>query len=416
MKKAITLFSVFSLFVLINVSFISCEKQQEVPPQKTVIQIGEEEIQEANEAVYKTREFRGRERSYLSMDFSEVKKPSSLDEFTQYFHNPPIRQYWTGTCWCFATTSLLESELNRLGKGEIKLSEMFTVYWEYVEKARYFIQNKGDMHLGQGSEHNAVIERMKHYGAVPAETYTGLLQGETEHNHGELFREIRNYLMFCKENKYWDEEKAISYVKQILNKHMGKPPETVEVNGQSISPKEYLEDVLQLPLDDYVTFMSMKSMPFYSQGEYKVPDNWWHSDVYYNVPLDVFYELIGKALDKGYTVAFGGDVSEPGISGEQDIAIIPSYDIPFHFINQDSHEYRFSNRTTFDDHAIHAVGFTEFDGHDWFLIKDSGSGAQRGDFKGYYLFRDDYVKLKMLTFMIHKDAVSDVLAKFETSE
>ncbi|MGM0465158.1 MAG: C1 family peptidase [Acidobacteriota bacterium] len=414
MRTFKAIFLVFFLLIFINFSFVSCSKKEEVV-QKTVIQIGDEEFQEASEAVYKTREFRGQERTYLSADFSEINKPSSLDQFAAHFHNPPIRQYWTGTCWCFATTSLLESELKRLGKGDIKLSEMFTVYWEYVEKARYFIQNKGDMHLGQGSEHNAVIERMKQYGALPADAYTGLLSGETEHNHGKLFREIRDYLNFCKENEYWDEEKAVNYVKQILNKHMGKPPETIEIDGQTLTPKQYLEDVLQLPLDSYVTLMSLKYFPFYTQGEYKVPDNWWHSDVYYNVPLDVFHQSIKGALENGYTVALGGDVSEPGKSGDEDIAIIPSYDIPSQLINQDSREYRFDNRTTFDDHAIHAVGMSELDGHEWFLIKDSGSSAQQGDFKGYYFFRDDYVKLKMLTFMVHKDAVSEVLAEFKPS-
>jgi bleomycin hydrolase len=412
MRRFTTIFSVLFLLVCVCFFYLSCTEQEKTV-QKKVIQIGEEEIQECSEAIYKTREFRGHERTYLTTDFSKVAKPSSLEVFTTYFHNPPVRQYWTGTCWCFATTSLMESELKRLGKGEIKLSEMFTVYWEYVERARYFIQNKGDMQLGQGSEHNAAIARMKKYGVVPAEYYTGLLPGETEHNHGKMFQEIRNYLNFCKENEYWDEEKAVCYVKQILNKYMGKPPDSFEINGRSLTPREYMKDVLQLPLDDYVTFMSLKYFSFYTQGEYKVPDNWWHSDEYYNVPLDVFYNLIVSAIKKGYTVALGGDVSEPGISGEEDCAVIPSFDIPFALIDQDSREYRFDNRTSTDDHAIHAVGYTQLNGRDWFLIKDSGSSSQRGEFKGYTFFRDDYVKLKMLTFMVHKDAASEVLAEFE---
>lgn len=165
-----------------------------------------------------------------------------------------------------------------------------------------------------------------------------------------------------------------------------------------------------------MNFMSLKSFPFYTQVEYKVPDNWWHSDVYYNVPLDVFYKAILGGLKNGYTVALGGDVSEPGKSSEDDLAIIPSYDIPLELINQDSREFRFYNRTTFDDHAIHAVGYTEFDGQDWFLIKDSGRSAHMGELVGYYLFRDDYVKLKMLSFIIHKDAVSEILLEFAETE
>jgi len=62
---------------------------------------------------------------------------------------------------------------------------------------------------------------------------------------------------------------------------------------------------------------------------------------------------------------------------------------------------------------VHLVGYTRKDGHDWFLIKDSASGSQKGKYKGYFFFRDDFVKLKMLSFMVHKDAVKEILAKFK---
>lgn len=414
MKKGIIL-PICIFFLFLNFIFISCRQKEKIV-EKQMIQISDKELQEKDAAEYKTREIRGKERTYLSLDFSRVEKPGSPDSFTQYFHLPPIRQYKTGTCWCFSTTSFLESELKRLGRAEVKLSEMHTVYWEYVEKARRFIKQKGKSFLGEGSEHNAVIARMKKYGAVRASDYSGLLQGQKEHDHSQLFQEVKKYLQFCKENDYWDEEKATSYIKSILNKYLGKPPETIDVEGQKMTPKEYLDNVLQFPLDDYVYFMSGKSIPFYTKGEYKVPDNWWHSKEYYNLPLDEFYQAIVKALKKGYTVALGGDVSEPGISGEDDLAIVPTYDIPQKLIDQDSREFRFFNRTSFDDHAIHAVGYKETSDHTWLLIKDSGSGAYRGQFKGYYFYRDDYLRLKMLSFMVHKDAVADLLAKFKEKQ
>ncbi len=391
--------------------FLSCQKEpQETHP--AMIQLENEDLQPYNITTYKTRKFRGRERTYLSFDFNYLKKPESIDNFNKKFHFPPIRQFWTGTCWSFATTSFLESELWRLKKEKVKLSEMHTVYWEYIEKARRFIREKGDSFLGQGSEHNAVILRMKEYGAVRNSDYTGLLGDKTEHNHRELFQEIKNYLDFCKENEYWDETKSINYVKSILNKHLGKPPEIIEVNGKKITPKEYMENILELPLDDYICFMSTKSIPFYTKGEYKVPDNWWHSEEYHNIPLDDFYNAIKNAITKGYTLALGGDVSEPGLNGSEDVAIVPSFDIPQKLINQDSREYRFYNRSSSDDHAIHVAGYREQDNHTWFLVKDSGSGAQRGDVKGYYFYRDDYIKLKMLTFIVHKDAIKELLTKF----
>jgi len=411
MKKAGIIFYFFIFLVSLNFILISCGQREKVI-EKQMIQISDEELQERNTAIYKTREIRGKERKYLSLDFSRIEKPGSLEEFTQYFHFPPIRQYRTGTCWCFSTISFLESEMKRMGKMEVKLSEMYTVYLEFVEKARRFIKEKGNSYVSHGSEHDAVTARMKEYGTMRASDYTGLLPGQTEHNHGELLREITGYLKFCKENKYWEEEKAIAYVKSILNKHLGKPPDTIEVNGQTITPKEYLEKVLELPLDDYVSFMSLKSLPFYTKGEYKVPDNWWHSKEYHNVPLDDFFNAIVSAIQNGYTVNIGGDVSEPGINGENDIALVPTFDIPRKLIDQDCREFRFTNRTSTDDHAIHIVGYKEMGDYSWFLIKDSGGGAQRGQFKGYYFFRDDYIKLKMLSFMVHKDAVQELLKKF----
>lgn len=413
-KKTIKV--VFLLLISFSLIWsLSCksEKKEVAPVVKKIIQIGDREIQAKDEAIYKTREFEGQKREYLTLDFSNIDHPTSVAEFQQVFHQPPIRQYRTGTCWCFATTSFLESELKRLGRGEFKLSEMYTVYWEYVEKARRFIREKGNSFLGEGSEHNAVIARMKQYGAVPESAYTGLLPGKTEHDHAAMFNEIKNYLDFCQKNGYWDEDKAVDYVKLILNKYMGEPPSVIEVNGQKMTPKEYLDKVLQLPLDDYVAFMSFKYLPFYTKGEYRAPDNWWHSQDYYNVPLDEFYQAIVNALKKGYSVDLGGDVSEPGINSEVGLAIIPTFDILPSLIDQDSREFRFYNNTSTDDHAIHAVGITQKGDHTWFLIKDSGAGAHRGPYKGYLFYRDDYVRLKMLIFMVHKDAVADLLKKFQ---
>ena len=150
--------------------------------------------------------------------------------------------------------------------------------------------------------------------------------------------------------------------------------------------------------------------------EYEVGDNWWHSSDYYNVPLDVFMAALKNAVRKGYTLAIGGDVSEPGFDRTTQCAVVPDFDIPSAYINDDARQFRFSNHTTTDDHGLHLVGYLEKDGKDWYLVKDSGSGSRNNDPNakefGYYFFSEDYVKLKMMDFMVHKDAVKDILAKF----
>jgi len=358
-----------------------------------------------------TTNFYGKPDTVLTMQLVDVKIPPSVESFQSCFHFPPIPQDTTGTCWAFSGISFLESELYRLHSKKIKLSELFVVYWEYVEKAREYLRTRGKSLFAQGSQSEAVILRMKKYGIVPQTDYTGLLPGKTRHSHKKLHREMKDYLNFVREQGNWDEEIALTTIKLILNKYLGEPPSEIIFNGEKMTPKEFLDKQLQLPSDDYVSLMSFKYQPFWTKGSYKVPDNYWHSQEYYNVPLDQWYRALLNAIQQGFTLEIGGDVSEIGKLGEHDIAIVPAFDIPPEKINQDAREFRFDNKTSADDHGIHLVGYQRYQGHDWFLVKDSGSSSRKGKFEGYYFFRGDYIKLKMLTFMVHKAAVADLFEK-----
>jgi bleomycin hydrolase len=121
-----------------------------------------------------------------------------------------------------------------------------------------------------------------------------------------------------------------------------------------------------------------------------------------------------QAIRNGYTMEIWGDVSEPGLEGHAGIAVIPSFDIPSQYIDENARIFRYKNGTTGDDHGIHLVGYTERDGHDWYLIKDSGSGSRNNSHRGYYYYSEDYVKLKMLGFLIHKDAVPEIVSHIKT--
>jgi len=354
----------------------------------------------------------GKEKEILSFDMSDFKHVRDLDAYDPVKHVEPIRQDTTGTCWCFCGTSMLESELMRMGQPETPLSRMFTVYWEYVEKCRYYVQTKGESLVAQGSQIEAMLNRIRQYGLVRASDYDGLVDGETVYNHRGLLKEITIYLDYIKENELWYEDQVVQNVRAILDRHMGPVPESITVNGETLTPLEYLEKTGLNP-DDYVAFISFKKYPFWTMQEYDVPDNWWDSDNYYNVPLENFYDALKKAIQNGYSAAIFGDVSEPGKYGWEDIAVVPSFDIPSSLINQDSREFRFYNETSTDDHGVHLVGYKRYKGEDWFLIKDSAASAWRGDFDGYHFFHGDYIKLKILGFIIHKDAVQNLLSEFE---
>jgi bleomycin hydrolase len=353
------------------------------------------------------------EKKSFKMDFTGMDLPTDKEQFTYFWHNDPISQGNTGTCWCFSTTSYFESEIYRLSGQKIKLSELYTVYWEYVAKARRYVQERGDSEFGEGSESNAVVRIWREYGVVPAEAYGGKLEGQVHHDHSKMFAEMETYLKSVKEQNAWNEEQVVATIKSIMNHWLGVPPAKVQVKGKWYTPQEYLAKVTNLKLDDYVDILSILEQPYYQSVEYTVPDNWWHNADYHNVPLDDFMVAVKKALKSKYTIVIGGDVSEAGYESWNEVAMVPTFDIPSEYIDEHAREFRFANRTTTDDHGIHMVGYLEKDGVTWFLIKDSGAGSRNGNNKGYYFYHEDYVKLKIMDFMVHKDVVSDLLKKFE---
>ena len=350
-------------------------------------------------------------RRELRMSFAGIHAPASTADFTQSWHNPPVSQGLSGMCWCFSTTSYFESEVRRCTGRELKLSELYTVYWEYVEKAREFVRTRGASEFGEGSESNAVVRIWKKYGVVPGAAYTGLLGGKKYHDHTALFAEMRAYLAGVRAQNAWNEETVLGTIRGILDHYLGAPPSTVEVDGRMMTPQQYLAGVVRLNLDDYVEIMSLMELPYYARVEYAVPDNWWHGRDYCNVPLDDFMRVIRKTVRAGQTICIGGDTSEPGLDGHAGVAVIPSFDIPPEAIDESARQFRFSNGTTGDDHGIHIVGYAEREGKDWYLVKDSGSGSRNNAHPGYYFYREDYVKLKMLTLTVHRDMVKDILAK-----
>ena len=358
---------------------------------------------------YENKKYSEGQKDKFIMDFEGIDLPKSKDEFTTFWHNDPISQGNSGMCWCFSTTSFYESEIYRTTGRKIKLSELYTVYWEYVEKARRYVQKLGNSLFEQGSMGNHIPIIWTKYGIVPAEAYTGLDEDAPFHDHDALFDEMKAYLDFIKENHIWDEETAIKTIKMILNNHLGEPPSEIVVDGKKMSPKEYFKKVVKINFDDYIDILSLLQQPYNQFTIYPVPDNWWKSSDYFNIPLDTFMIIIKKAVRDGYSIVIGGDVSEPGYYSYAEVAMIPTFDIPSDYIDENARQLRFSNKATTDDHGIHIVGYKEKDGKDWYLIKDSGSGSRNGPNKGYYFYHEDYIKLKMMDFLVHKDVLKGII-------
>jgi bleomycin hydrolase len=353
----------------------------------------------------KAKDLRDSTATELRFDISKIVRPAFPDEFKSVFHFPPTPQDMTGTCWSFSGTSFIESEVYRLTSKKIKLSEMYTVYWEWVEKVRRFVRERGESEISAGSEEEALPRIIKQYGAVPRDVFYGLKPDFPHYVHNDLDREISQYTNYVRDHNLWDEDAVLTAVRIILDKYIGKPPETFEYEGAKYTPKQFATEVLKINPDDYVCAMSTLKVPFHAKGLFEAGDNWQRDSSYYNLPLDEWYGIIKNAIQRGYSVAIGGGTAEPGYYGMENLGVIPDFDIPQNYINQDSREYRIYRGTTGDDHGLHLVGYERKGNRDWFLIKDSGSGSRKGKLIGYFFFRDDYLRLKMLTFMVHKDAM-----------
>ena len=341
--------------------------------------------------------------------------PESTAVFRPVFHFPPVNQDTTNACWSFSTLSFIESEMQRINGHPVKLAVMFPVYYAFVEKTKYFVASRGTSRLMPGDLFPTVIDIIRSYGIVPEEAYHGQADGSPVYSHRRLEAEIEELKEFILQNSLWNEATVLEKLTFILDKYLGRPPETFVYQGETFTPKSFAARFVNLPWDDYLLVTSFSYAPFWSFVKLSVPDNWRHVDRYYNVPLKDFYEGIVSALTNGYSLAIDGDIGEPGRRGGDDVCYIPSYDIPSAAINQAARDYRFERKITTDDHLMHMIGYRQKEDQDWFLVKDSWRDAWRGKFAGYFFFHADYVRLKVLAYLVHKDAVPEIRDKISSS-
>jgi bleomycin hydrolase len=325
--------------------------------------------------------------------------PGSIDVFEPFFHFPPKHQGLTGSCWAHTGISFIETEVERKQDIEIKLSVMQIVFWDFYQKCRYFIETRGEKTIRVGSQIGGTFRVAEEFGLIPEKDFPGNPTVEG-FDAGPLYDELVSYLDYLKNNNIWELESAMAYVKDILQKHLGDMPDEFKYDGKTYTPKSFYSKVLKFNPKKYIPIQSTMSFPFHEYENFPYPDHWWKGKEFYNIPLDEFYTAIVKAVKAGYSVPIGGDTSEPGYNRYAGIAFVPECDIPQDYINQDAREYRINNETTGDDHAVHIVGYVSLNGVDWFLIKDSSRTAYQSDHPGYYYYRGDYVKLKMLNAIV----------------
>ena len=352
-------------------------------------------------------------------------------------------QYRSGTCWCFSTLSFLEDEICRAGGGEIDLAEMWIVRNIYFEKAVKYVRLHGSLNFAVGGAAHDVTNGTRDYGIVPEEIYPGLNYGTELPEFNEIDAVLKAYVDAVIATADANGGKLTTAwqtgLNGILDAYFGKMPEKFTYKGKEYTPQSFAAS-LPIKMEDYVDITSYMHHPFYSTFVLEVPDNWsWGES--YNVPIDDMMNIIDNALENGYTIAWGSDVSEKGFSRTKAIAIVPEVDLEsmegteasrwgdlsprerdnmiYKFdkpgkeksITQEMRQEAYDNYETTDDHGMVIIGTAvDQNGNPYYKVKNSW-GVTASPYDGYYYFSRPFVAYKTMSYMVNKNAIPKDIRK-----
>ena len=373
----------------------------------------------------------------------QEKKSDSVYTFTTVKILPATsvkNQYRSSTCWSYSTISFLESELLRMGKDTFDLSDMFPVHKAYPEKAEMFIRFNGKHNFGPGGAAHDVINMIRKYGITPESAYSGHVIGEVNPVHGEMDAVLEADVEAVVKNP----NKKLSPVwlkgfNGLVDAYLGTIPEKFSYKGMEYTPKTFA-DALGLNLSDYVAVTSYTHHPFYSKFIIEIPDNWALEEVN-NVTMEDLIHIIDYSIMKGYTIAWGTDISEKGFSWRNGVAIVPDKNsvemagsdkerwtrlsdsekekalykfekiVPEKEITQEMRQLEFDNYQTTDDHGMHIIGIAnDQKGNKYYIVKNSW-GIEGNPYNGYIYVSESYVKLKTIDILVNKNSIPEELRK-----
>jgi bleomycin hydrolase len=364
-----------------------------------------------------------------SLKINASEKSKEAFKFTDVINieNTSIKnQGSSGTCWSYSANSFLESEMIRMGKKPVELSQIFSARNAYIEKGRNYVRMHGAVTLGDGGAFHDVMNMYRKYGAVPQSVYTGLNYGTDKNKFGEMAALGEALLAAVVKNPNgeltpnW--EKAYT---AVIDSYLGQTPKSFDYNGKKYTPESFAKEVVGINADDYIEISSLQEYPYYSKFVLMVPDNWAFDQVY-NVKLNELTEIIDNALKSGYTVAWGGDVSEKTFSWKNGVAFVAEKKLDdmtpeekadlFNgpkkeaVVTEEMRQKSFDNYTTTDDHGMHIVGLSkDQNGKEYYIVKNSWGTTN--DYKGYLYMTKEFVKYKTTDIMLNKKAISADMAK-----
>ena len=370
---------------------------------------------------------------------------SNKPVFTTIKENPITSikdQNRSGTCWDYSTLSYFESEILKATGKTYDLCEAFVANKTYMDRAVQVVRLHGDCQFAQGGSAYDVLHVLKNQGICPEDAmpFPGSLYGDSLNNFNEFFGQLEPYVAGIAKstaNKISSQWKV--GLQGILDAYLGQCPEKFTYEGKEYTPKSFAAS-LGLNFDDYVTITSYSHHPYYTQYAVEVQDNW-RNPLSWNLPMEDMARILENAVMNGYTVAWGGDVSEPGFTRKglayfvdtkkaeglsgSDMArwlklspakrtnLIDSLGckVPELEPTAEQRQQRFDNWELTDDHGMLIFGIAKDQhGKEYYMVKNSW--GETGDYKGIWYMTKNYIVANTMDFMVNKNAIpADILQK-----
>ncbi len=347
----------------------------------------------------------------------------------------------SGTCWDYSTLSFFEAEILKKTGKTYDLCESFVANKNYMDRAKTVVRMHGDAQFSQGGSAYDVLYVLKNYGICPQDAmpFPGSLTGDSLYNFNEFFSVMEPYVKAVATNKA---PKISNQWKQglqsILDAYLGKCPESFTYKGKTYTPKSFAAS-LGLDWNDYETFTSYTHHPFYTAFPVEVQDNW-RQPASWNLPMEEMMKIIDNAVMNGYTIAWGGDVSEPGFTRDglaymvdgkkiqstkgsdmarwlglsaakkKDIIAELGVNVPEVKASQELRQERFDNWELTDDHGMVIFGIAkDQNGKEYYMVKNSW--GETGAYKGIWYITKTFIAANTMDFMVNKNAVPKDIRK-----
>ncbi len=363
---------------------------------------------------------------------------SNKPVFTVVKENPITSmkdQHRSGTCWDYSTLSFFEDEILKKTGKTYDLCESFVANKNYMDRAVQVVRLHGDCQFAEGGSAYDVLYVLKNYGICPetAMPAPGTLYGDSLNNFGEFFSLLSPYVNAVAKNK--NQKLSTQWkvgLQGILDAYLGECPEKFQYEGKEYTPQSFAAS-LGLDWNDYVSVTSFTHHPFYTAFPVEVQDNW-RNPASWNLPIDEMMSIIDNAIMNGYTVAWGGDVSEPGftrnglaymvdakkiesaqgsdmahwlgLSAAKKKSIIDSLgvNVPEVTPTQEERQQRYDNWELTDDHGMVIFGIAkDQNGKEYYMVKNSW--GETGAYKGVWYMTKSFIAANTMDYLVNKNAI-----------